>query len=335
MTRTEAPSLPLERGVFTLSFDLELIWGTLDLHGPEGFRERCETERGLVIDRLLELLTELGIPATWCTVGHLLLARCVDDGGGKHPEIVRPNHAWSKGDWFRHDPGGDECSAPTFLGRSIIQKIRACPVEQEIGCHSFSHVIFGDPGCSRATAWSEVAACVRTARDLGLELSSFSFPRNRVGHLDVLREHGFRCFRGPEPRWYRRRPWPALLERAVHLFEVLAATEPPVVTPQRTEQGLWNIPGSMILFPRHGARRFIPCSLRVKRALRGLEAAARLRGIFHLWLHPTNLVDGMEEMFAGLGAILQRASELRAKGELAIATMGGIAGMAEGRQAPP
>src|SRR3712207_8281369 len=38
---------------------------------------------------------------------------------------------------------------------------------------SFSHVIFGDPGCSRATAESELAACVRAARALGVALRSF------------------------------------------------------------------------------------------------------------------------------------------------------------------
>ena len=48
-----AEPVKLDRGVFTLSLDLELIWGTLDLLGPEAFRQRCEVERQVVIDRLV------------------------------------------------------------------------------------------------------------------------------------------------------------------------------------------------------------------------------------------------------------------------------------------
>jgi peptidoglycan/xylan/chitin deacetylase (PgdA/CDA1 family) len=309
-----------DTGVFMVSFDLELIWGTLDLFGPDAFRDRCEVERQVVIDRLLALLEEFEIPATWFVVGHLLLAHC-NGSGPKHPEIVRPAHAWSEGDWFRHDPGGGEDTAPLFLARRLVEKIQACRVPQEIGCHSFSHVIFGDAGCSRAAAASDVAACVRAAGELGLALRTFAFPRNSVGHVDVLKEHGFDSYRGPEPRWYASGRWPAMLRRAAHIVDVVTTAAPPVVLPQRTASGLWNIPGSMIYFPSHGIRRYIPVFLRVRRAMKGLEAAARQRRIFHLWLHPTNLVDDMEALFAGLREVFSRAAALRNRGVLAFRAM--------------
>ena len=146
-----------DRGVFTISIDFELIWGTLDKHGPERFRAACELERKEIIDRLLGLFEEFEIPATWCIVGHLFLAECQADNGQKHPEIVRPTHPWMQQDWFAFDPCDSEQHDHLFLGRSLVEKIRACRVAQEIGCHTFSHVIFGDPGCSRATAESELA----------------------------------------------------------------------------------------------------------------------------------------------------------------------------------
>ena len=74
MTGPAGPGL--ERGVFTLSLDFELIWGTLDLFGPDRFRRACEVERSVVFDRLLALLEELEISATWCVLGHLFLDRC-------------------------------------------------------------------------------------------------------------------------------------------------------------------------------------------------------------------------------------------------------------------
>jgi hypothetical protein len=81
----------------------------------------------------------------------------------------------------------------------------------------------------------------------------------------------------------------------------------------------------MIYFPMHGLRRYIPLSWRVKRAIKGLDAAARQKRIFHLWFHPTNLADQMEAMFTGLRAILEHARSLRANEELVILPMGSLA----------
>jgi peptidoglycan/xylan/chitin deacetylase (PgdA/CDA1 family) len=315
----------VERGCFTLSLDLELIWGTLDLFGPERFRSACEKEREEVIDRLLALLVEFGISATWCALGHLFLDGCESRTPHKHPEIVRPAHRWHRRDWFVHDPGGSETEHPTFFGRSLIGKILNCPVPQEIGCHSFSHVIFGDDGCSRETALSEVSACVELARGLGIVMKSFAFPRDQVGHLDVLREYGFICYRGAEPHWYEKTTLPTPVKRLARLWEVLTAAQPPTVLPERTAEGMWNIPGSMIYFPMHGLRRFIPRSLRVNRVIKGLDAAARNKRIFHLWFHPTNLAVGTEAMFAGLRAVFEYACALRDRGALAILPMAKLA----------
>lgn len=312
---------PSPHGVFTLSLDFELIWGTLDLFGPGGFARSCEIERSVVVERLLELLTEFEIPATWCVLGHLFLERCEPENGRPHPEIVRPSHSWFPRDWFSYDTGGDEASRPTFYGRSLVERIRACRVPQEIGCHSFSHVIFGDAGCSRETAESEITACVRLAREMGLELVSFAFPRNRVGHLDVLRRHGFKVFRGPGPAWYEKDDWPSAAGRLAHLWDVLRAAAPPAVIPERTPEGLINIPGSMIYMPAHGLRRFIPVSRRVQRARKGLESAVFLKRVFHLWFHPTNLSDDSESMFAGLRQILEQVARHRDRGRIAPLSM--------------
>lgn len=314
-------------GRFVLSFDTELLWGTVDLFGPSRFGAQCETERAVVIDRLLELLARFDVPATWFMVGHLLLESC----DSKHPEIVRPRHSWVTGDWFDHDPGGNEATAPLFFGRSLVERIRACPTVQEIGCHSFSHVIFGDSGCSHEAADSDLAAAARAAESLGIRFRSFAFPRNSVGHLELLARHGFTCYRGPEPRWYSR--WPTWIRRGAHFWDVLTAWTPPTVLPVRVQAGLINLPGSMIYLPMHGIRRHIPVSLRVERARKGLERAAATGRIFHLWTHPTNLVDGMEAMFAGLAEILAQARRLRDDGRLSFATVGDAADAIDGGRA--
>ena len=317
--------MSLGRGAFILSLDFELIWGTLDKRGPEAFRRACERERSEVFGPLLGLLEEFEIPATWCVLGHVMLDSCAPVNGHKHPEIVRPTHAWQQGDWFTHDPCSDEAGAPIFYGRSLVERLLESRVPQEIGCHSFSHAIFGDPGCSRETAVSEVRACMEAAGELGVTPRSFAFPRNRVGHLDVLREFGFTCFRGVEPTWYMAGGRAeGRLKRAAHAADVIAARRPPVVLPERT-QGLINIPASMMFFPAHGVRRHIPVSRRVRRALRGVESAAREQRIMHLWFHPTNLADETDAMLAGLRTVFAEVARRRERAELDVLPMGELA----------
>jgi peptidoglycan/xylan/chitin deacetylase (PgdA/CDA1 family) len=310
----------LERGVFTLSLDFELIWGTLEDHGPDAFRRACEIERAEVVDRLLALFAEFEIPATWCVLGHLFLDSCFSENGAKHPEVVHAQRATGE-DWFAVDPGTDEATDPVFYGRSLIEKIRSCRVTQEIGSHSFSHVLFDE--VSSETAMSELAECVRLARAEGVEPRSFAFPRNRVGHLDLLRQAGFTCFRGPEQAWHEgaeRGP----LRRAAHLLHVIAARTPPVVEPVERLPGLWDVPGSMMYFPMHGRRRHIPVSRRVRRAVKGLDRAAASRRVFHLWFHPTNLADEIDAMFGGLHSIFEYGAKLRREGLLDFEPMGAL-----------
>ncbi|MGH9201654.1 MAG: hypothetical protein ACRD2A_10515, partial [Vicinamibacterales bacterium] len=214
------------------------------------------------------------------------------------------------------DPCTNEKEAPIFYGRTLVEKILNCPVRQEIASHSFSHAVFGDPGCSRETADSELRASIDAARSLGIEMRSFVFPRNDVGHLERLREHGFTCYRGPQSRWYESRKVPAMIRRCAHLWDVLTASEPPVVLPLFDDSGLWNVPASMVYFPIHGFRRLIPMSVRVRRAVKGLEAASRERRIFHLWFHPTNLAEDCDVMVHGLRVILEQAAAKRVRGEL-------------------
>src|SRR5207247_762971 len=124
--------------------------------------------------------------------------------------------------------------------------------------------------------------------------------------------------------WHEKSRWPEPVRRLARLWEVLTCAAPPTVVPEKGEQGLWNIPGSMIYFPMHGFRRFLPLCWRVKRAVKGLDAAARQRRIFHLWFHPTNLADRPNEMFLGLRRILAHACRLRQQGELAIKPMAAL-----------
>jgi hypothetical protein len=298
----QKPDIELRRGIFTISLDFELIWGTFDKPKHTRFRRLCVIEREEVIDRLLELFLQYRVSATWCTVGHLFL-----------------DPAWDGG---VHSTGAD---APIFYGRDLVDKIQRCAVPQEIGSHTFTHKVFDDPSCTRAIADEELAACTKAARDIGIQMTSFVFPRNRIAHLDLLPQHGFTAFRGQDERWYARTGKRRWFHRAGHLMDVFCATTPPAVMPVRREEGVWEIPGSMLFTPSHGLRRIIPAAARVHRARKGLTSAADSKKVFHLWFHPTDLVVRRNAMFEGLRQILEYACELREAGRISILPMSSIA----------
>ncbi|MGJ5816555.1 hypothetical protein [Paludibaculum fermentans] len=307
-------------GILTISLDFELILGKLDKPGWQRFETVCETERRVVFDGLLSLFTEFDVSATWCTVGHLFLDQC-----RRQTSSPASSHHSHDGPCFPLDPCSNEQTAPLYYGKDLLDRLVACPTPQEIGCHTFSHVMYGDPKCTEAIAERETAKCVQLAEERGLKLRSFVFPRNRVGHLPVLARHGFAVYRGPSPRWFDQPETPRLLRKLGHLADIFSARTPPAVEATPSVDGLINLPASMLFTPAFGLRRFVPVWLRVLRARRGLREAVKQGKVFHLWFHPTDLAVRPEAMLAGLRQVLETADELRRAGELAILPMGAYA----------
>ena len=75
---------------------------------------------------------------------------------------------------------------------TFVDLIQAAQVEQEIGSHSFSHVLYGDPDLSSEAVDADLDACIALASKRGIKLRTFVFPRNSEGHHDALRRHGLR-----------------------------------------------------------------------------------------------------------------------------------------------
>lgn len=280
----------MKKGVFTISIDVELHWGRHDRDWRQ-YEPAVKTSRSIIKD-ILELLEEYNIGATWAVVGHLFLDSCKTKRGIKHPEITPPHHAWHP-DWFANDPCSSRRLDPGWYGRDIVRMIKKYP-RQEIACHSFSHAIFGDRGCSRQCAESEVNACVALAKKEGVRLSSFVFPRNRIGHLDVLKEYGFTAYRGPES------------PKLIQLSHFLSPFPPPVSNPI-DHGGILEIPPSMQFVPAVRFGRFIPNWLILKKAMWGIERAIDEKKIFHLWLHPEYLYWRQRDKISLLERIISYA----------------------------
>jgi peptidoglycan/xylan/chitin deacetylase (PgdA/CDA1 family) len=284
-------------GSVVISIDAELGWGFHDMETPPARRVTAARPGW---ETLLDLLEAFDVPATWAVVGHLLVENC-----------DRPT-------------GGCACTRPPLadqpdrrFGPSLVEAVRDGDAGHELGCHSFAHPLFDE--ISREAAREEIERWLARARAHGIDdPGSFVFPRNRVGHRDLLAEYGFDCYRG-----VGRERNSGRLRRLAQA--TVGDWTPPLVTPRVDEHGLVNLPDSLYLFRFEGWPRTAVEAVREDPVVRfcrnGIDAAAREDGVFHCWLHPNNLVADRDA--DRLRAILSYLDERR--GDLRIETMGDVA----------
>lgn len=282
-----------KKGIFTISIDTELAWGT-DKDKVEKRRKQFGNTRK-AINQLLELFAQYEISATWAIVGRLFLKAPKND----------KNSFW--------------------CGQDIVKKIKDCSVPQEIASHSFSHLNFDEKKCSRKSAKLDLERYKELTDRLNIRFKSFIFPKNKIGYLELLYQNNFLCYRDIDNRWYEKtKVLPSIFKRILRVSEDIFVITPPCSLPRKRADKPLAIPASMMYRPLNGIWKFIPVKLRISRIKKGIDKAIGDKKIFHLWFHPFNLGEGTEELMEGLKKILKYASQKRKDGQLDIATMGEI-----------
>lgn len=272
-----------QTGYFLLSLDTELGWGYYDLDkarskkfSPDGSRERRS------IERLLDILDEFQITATWALVGHLFYEKCALCE-------TCPILAWQgKYDSFAQIYQTDN---PLWYGGDVVDRLLARGARHEIAFHGYTHEVFSEKTMSEERARLEVREWLRVSRERGIVPRTVIFPRNRIGHLAVFKDAGFLCYRGVEdiPPLHRRRYGGDLLKPIDH---ILAISTPPVYSPEQLEVApLVDLKASQEFF---GFSRRLELvldaldlqTLRIRRMVKGIRKAARERKILHIFAHP-------------------------------------------------
>ncbi|QKY15579.1 polysaccharide deacetylase family protein [Halorubrum sp. CBA1229] len=290
------------KGIFTLSLDTELAWGMFDKDNV-GDYENAYRNTPDVVDHLCNMFDEYDISATWAIVSHLLM-----DCDKAHTDRTSPNFEWID-DWFAELPCVNGFDDVLWFAPWLIDRLQACETAQEIGLHGSTHMQLGADGCSRQHAEEEIDVAVKTLREHGLEPKSFVFPRNDVGHVDVLREHGIKVYRGRDAYWYERASVPNIIKPPCRFVDEAVRGTPPVTEPIE-HNGILEIPGSQTFRPSHDGWQYTPGECSVERAKKGLERAARTGKTFHLWFHPFNLGHSPEKDCHRLERILMIVDEL-------------------------
>lgn len=254
------------QSVVLISADFELAWAfRFSKSSKTQFEEPIEhgnrTRKN--IPEILKLCEEYKVPITWATVGHLFLNNCKKTEGIPHPEILRlpyfENDFWryDSGDWFDSDPCTNLEDDPAWYCPDLIKQILECPTEQEIGCHTFSHIDCRDEVCSDEVFKSEIEACKNVAKEFNIEYKSFVHPGHQIGNLNNLAKLGFTNFR-------------------TDYGDSLSF-------PKLHNNGLWELKNSTGIEFRQG------WSVRyhIKRIIRIIERAKKYKKICVLWFHPS------------------------------------------------
>jgi len=291
---------------FILSLDCEGKWGMADHITPyHDHHLTADKLRGAYL-ALTALFARYEVPATFAFVMAFILSgaeqEVVDDLFPDHPA----GRAWLasfRSAQARGDLGG--WTLPEAL--DIVRD----DGRNEIASHGFSHLPL-DEDTPRDLAEREFAACDRVARMRGLALDTLVFPRNQVGHVDLLAEHGVLGYRERLARGHDKIRKAAALASELNVFE----RPQPDAVPSRDRA--MAIPSGHFFNWRVGARRMVPRWTTAMRWRAMLEAAGT-GDVVHLWLHPHNIITGPETLPL-LERVLRDVARLRDAGRLEIAT---------------
>lgn len=285
----------MAKGKLTISIDLGLAWSIWDVVTPEDL-QIVETAERPICAALIELFDRYEVPATWGVVAALL-----DEESAK----------------FR--PGSEAC----WYAPDIIDRVVHARVAHEIGSHGGKHVQFDEISAYQAQEDLDFAREVHRAN--ALPFKSFIFPRDAIGHLDVLTYAGLRTFRGRDIGWFETaRRAGRIVGRAANFADKFLPVPPSPVSAVK-HGALVNIPGSMLLLGRNGPRRFILPTVSRAKLLMGLVRTQRTGRIFHLWFHPSNFYYRRDEQLATLRWFLDHAARAVSGGRIEVRTMGSYA----------
>lgn len=323
------------KGIFLLDIEVELAWGIIDKRiNLDKLRQTFQRVR-TCLDDITQLLEKYNIPVTFAFIGHAILDHCDRKFGIPHPEMPRPLYKWMKTDWYANDPCKDVIQEPAFYGKDITDKIVKYTLNTSIShnfaCHSFSHQLFGDHGCSRELADAEVKRSIQLmAENYNIKPYVFVFPRESLGHFDVLNKNGIISFRGKIPKIITFSEPPEGLGDLMRKYASLATywmsfyfdVPPPVTWPEK-KFGLVNIPASFC----YNKKPYIPLCLIIRKAKAGINRAIREQKIFYLATHLRNFgeVNRPKAFLKGFEAILESADKSRSEAKLEITTVAKIA----------
>ena len=327
----------MREGVFIISLDLELHWGVFRTVSQESPYMRNIIGTPLAIERILQVLKEHKMSATWAAVG-LLFADSREMIEEFAPE-VKPVYKKGNHNPYLLQTGSNEVEDPIHFAPSIIRKIMLVP-DQEIATHTFSHFLSREDNVTINAFLSDIESAIKISEAYGLRIRSIVFPKNRLikEFIDVLPLLGINVYRGAEKGWMYNKicsiqdPKSSKIRAVVNKFGRLVDTYLPVTGSNtwsmeelKAETGIAvNVPASRFLRPYNPALKYLEW-VKLRRIKGQIEYAARTGRMFHLRWHPHNFGSNLDQNITLLTRILDCYEECSRKYKMKSMTMGAFA----------
>jgi len=314
----------MKQPVFVISLDFELIWGVLTRlkNNPSYLKNIRNTPE--VIRKTLELFSAYSIHASWATVG-FLFAEDQDDLTNHFSEgtinLLKKNHNFFYLSEYVKEYGEKACFAP-----ELISQIKTAP-GQEIASHTFSHYYTRETGRSLDSFLLDIKAAKKIAKSKGVSFKSIVFPRNQINikYLPHLAKEGFIAYRGNEPGWmfpsagyriYNSGNFSKIMrlpKRGARLLDSYV-----VLGNKRTHDpedlyyvdSLINVQGSHFFRPFSERLKHLN-KWRINRIKTSMTYAAKNNELFHLWWHPHNFGNNIQENLHALTEVLKHYQQLQ------------------------
>lgn len=316
-------------GTLIISLDFELLWGIRDFAGEKNAFSFLLTRQ--VVPRLLELFQRYDVHATWATVGFLFFesrSELLAALPKQKPNYVQ--HSLSPYENLTNELGENEQADPLHYAPSLIRQIIQVP-HQELATHTFSHYYCLEDGQTSEDFECDLKAALQAADSYGHKIQSIVFPRNQYSdpYLDVCGKNDILAYRGTESVWFRQsrnrrahRQWYRRLMRLADAYvNISGANTYPIPS---TNARPINLPSSRYL-RSYSKQLEILEPLRLKRILASLSYAAQTGEVFHLWWHPEDFSENIEDNLRFLEGILKHYQKLHKLHGMQSRSMGEIA----------
>ncbi len=313
-------------GQFVISLDFEKFWGVFDSLSSEGYQKNISNV-DTVIDRLLDLSNKYNIRLTFSTVGFLF---------NKNKEEYLKNIPKSLPTYsdIKHNPyplldhiGNNQEDDNIHYAYKTLLKIKN-EAKHEIGTHSYCHYYCLEKGQTTEQFEADLKMAKQVAKNIDVDIKSIVFPRNQVNddYLKICKEQGILSYRGVENHTIYKAK--SKKETKKPTYRIMRLSDSYInLTGSHTfkfddlnNNGMINIPSSRFLRPYNHKLRILE-PLKINRVKKGMNKAAKKGELYHLWWHPHNFGNYIDENFNHLEQLFKHFKYLNEKRNFESVTM--------------
>lgn len=307
----------MREGKFIISLDFELHWGGVELWDLVQKKEYFNNTR-IGIPLTLALFDKYKIHCTWATVG-FLFAKNRDQLKEFIPNN-KPSYLNPALNYYslieQNKIGYNEDDDPYHYAPSLISKILRTP-NQELASHTFCHYYCNEKGQNVTQFEADIQAAQKIAMEnFGVELKSLVFPRNQFNkeYLEVSKKNGIKVFRSNPNVWFWQNNYGKLspvfraMDTLLAISKSLSFKHSEIVI----SNGITELPASRFFRPYIAKEKNIR-KRKLHRILNEMTFAAKNNRLYHLWWHPHNFGDALQENLEDLELILSHYKDLNLK----------------------